>query len=50
VELRWNSAAKANTGELVVPAFLPPGKYTVRVTAEDVAHNIGTGEVSLEIW
>jgi hypothetical protein len=34
----------------VVPAFLPPGKYTVRVTAEDVAHNIGTGEVSLEIW
>ena len=50
VALRWNGAAKANTGELVVPAFLPPGKYTVRVTAEDVAHNIGTEEVSLEIW
>ena len=50
VALRWNGAAKANIGELVVPAFLPPGKYTVRVTAEDVAHNIGTGEVSLEIW
>ena len=50
VPLRWNGAARANTGELVVPAFLPPGKYTVRVTAEDVAHNIGTGEVSLEIW
>ena len=34
----------------VVPAFLPPGKYTVQVTAEDVAHNIGTAGVALEIW
>jgi Ca-activated chloride channel family protein len=50
VALHWNGAAKANTGELVVPAFLPPGKYTVHVTAEDVAHNIGTEEVGLEIW
>ena len=50
VPLHWNSAAKANTGELLVPAFLPPGKYTVHVTAEDVAHNIGTEEVALEIW
>src|SRR5262249_44045476 len=44
VPLRWNSAAKANTGELAVPAFLPPGKYTVHVTAEDIAHNIGAQE------
>ena len=50
VALRWNTAAKANTGELVVPAYLPPGKYTVHVTAEDIAHNVGTQEVSLEIW
>jgi Ca-activated chloride channel family protein len=50
VALRWNGAAKANTGELTVPAFLPPGKYTVHVTAEDVAHNIGVEEVALEIW
>jgi Ca-activated chloride channel family protein len=50
VALRWNGAAKANTGELMVPAFLPPGKYTVHVTAEDIAHNIGTEEVALEIW
>jgi len=48
--LRWNSAAKANVGDLVVPAFLPPGKYTLHVTAEDIAHNIGTEEVALEIW
>jgi Ca-activated chloride channel family protein len=48
--LRWNSAAKANTGEIAVPADLPPGKYTVHVTAEDIAHNVGTEEVSLEIW
>lgn len=50
VALRWSSAAKANTGELVVPAYLPAGKYTIHVTAEDIAHNVGTEEVALEIW
>jgi len=50
VALRWNSAAKANTGEIVVPAYLAPGRYTVHVTAEDIAHNVGTEEVALEIW
>jgi Ca-activated chloride channel family protein len=50
VALKWNSAAKANTGEIAVPADLPPGKYTIHVTAEDIAHNVGTQEVSLEIW
>jgi Ca-activated chloride channel homolog len=50
VALHWNSAAKANTGDIVVPAFLPPGKYTVHVTAEDIAHNAGSQEVALEIW
>jgi Ca-activated chloride channel family protein len=50
VALRWNSAAKANTGEIVVPGYLPPGKYTVHVTAEDIAHNVGSEEVALEIW
>ncbi len=50
VSLHWNTASAANTGELVVPDGMTPGKYTVRVTAEDIAHNIGTGEVSLEVW
>ena len=50
VALRWSSVAKANLGELAVPANLPPGKYTVHVTAEDIAHNVGTEEVALEIW
>jgi Ca-activated chloride channel family protein len=50
VALRWSSAAKANTGELIVPSDLPPGKYSVHVTAEDIAHNVGTQEVGLEIW
>jgi Ca-activated chloride channel family protein len=48
VELRWNQQAGANTGDLTVPA-LPPGKYQLTVMAEDVAHNIGTQEVSVEI-
>ena len=50
VALRWNSAAKANTGEIAAPANLPPGRYMVHVTAEDIAHNIGSEEVALEIW
>jgi Ca-activated chloride channel family protein len=50
VPLRWNSAARANTGEMIVPAYLPPGRYAIHVTAEDMAHNIGTEEVALEIW
>ena len=50
VSLRWSGAAKANVGELVVPANLPPGKYKVNVTAEDIAHNIGSQEVALEVW
>ncbi len=50
VALRWNAVAKANTAELTIPAGVPAGKYTLQVIAEDVAHNIGTGEVALEIW
>lgn len=47
--LRWNAQAGSNVGELLVPASLPAGKYRVRVTAEDFAHNIGSGEVEIEI-
>jgi len=50
VALHWNGAVRANTGEIAAPANLPPGRYTVHVTAEDIAHNIGTEEVALEIW
>jgi Ca-activated chloride channel family protein len=50
VSLHWNGKAGANTGELVIPDGIAPGKYAVRVTAEDIAHNIGTGEASLEVW
>ena len=49
VGLRWSASAKANTGTLVVPSFLPAGRYSLVVTAEDFAHNIGTQEVALEV-
>jgi len=49
VELRWDSQAAASTGKLLVPRKILPGKYTVTVTAEDIAHNIGTGEVPIEV-
>jgi Ca-activated chloride channel family protein len=49
VALRWNPAARANTGALTVPRHLPAGRYAVQVTAEDFAHNIGQQEALLEI-
>jgi Ca-activated chloride channel family protein len=49
VYLRWNQQAGANTGDLVIPDYLPAGKYTLTVTAEDIAHNIGSQEVAIEV-
>ncbi len=50
VALHWDAAAKADIADLPIPADVPAGKYTLHVTAEDIAHNIGTQEVALEIW
>lgn len=49
VRLRWNPDELASTGELPVPAELSPGRYRLTVTAEDMAHNIGTQEVQIEV-
>jgi Ca-activated chloride channel family protein len=49
VELRWNPQAAANTGELIIPQQTIPGAYKLTVTAEDIAHNLGTGEVQIEV-
>ncbi len=49
VNLRWNDDAKWNTGEFVIPAHLPAGRYSLTVTAEDFAHNLGREEVSIEV-
>jgi Ca-activated chloride channel family protein len=49
VSLHWSSSAAANTGQLVIPPDLPAGSYTLTVTAEDIAHNLGTEEVRIEV-
>jgi Ca-activated chloride channel family protein len=49
VGLRWNQAMGANTGQIVVPASLPIGRYTLTVTAEDIAHNLGSQEVQVDV-
>ncbi len=49
VSLRWNQKAGASTGDLLVPTDLPAGNYRLTVIAEDVAHNIGTQEVQIEV-
>jgi Ca-activated chloride channel family protein len=49
VSLRWNQKAGASTGDLLVPTDLPAGNYRLTVIAEDIAHNIGTQEVQIEV-
>ena len=49
VVLHWNEQSKASTGILNIPSSLPAGRYSVHVTAEDIAHNISHQEVPLEI-
>ncbi len=49
VPVRWNQQALANTADFAVPAHLPAGRYTLAVTAEDMAHNIARQEVQLEV-
>ncbi len=49
VSLRWNQKAGASTGDLPIPNDLPAGKYSLTVIAEDIAHNIGTQEVQIEV-
>ena len=40
LRLRWNEADKSNTGVLAIPPNLPAGRYSIHVTAEDIAHNV----------
>lgn len=49
VALKWDPREAANTGELVIPGETVPGTYMLTVTAEDIAHNIGTQEVQIEV-
>lgn len=47
--LHWNETDKSNTGVLVIPATLPPGRYSIHITAEDIAHNVSRQEAPVEI-
>src|SRR5579862_7880559 len=49
VALRWDAKAATNTGALTIPDETIPGTYQLTVTAEDIAHNIGTQEVQIEV-
>jgi Ca-activated chloride channel family protein len=49
VSLRWDAKAGTNTGELFIPDRMIPGTYHLTVTAEDIAHNMGSQGVDIEI-
>ncbi len=49
VGLRWDARAGVNTGQLFIPEQMIPGTYRLTVTAEDIAHNMGSQGVDIEI-
>lgn len=49
VDLKWDAKAGANTGQLAIPAQMIPGTYQLTVTAEDIAHNMGSQGVEIEV-
>lgn len=49
VYLKWNAEMGLNVGELAIPPTFAAGRYTVTVTAEDFAHNIGSREVDIDV-
>jgi Ca-activated chloride channel family protein len=49
VALHWDAKAAANTGALTIPEQAIPGTYKLTITAEDIAHNIGSQEVQIEV-
>jgi len=49
VSLHWDREQAASTGQIVLPHALPPGRYAIAVTAEDMAHNLGGAEVRIEV-
>ena len=49
VGLKWDAKAGFNTGQLLIPAEMIPGSYKLTVTAEDIAHNMASQGVDIEI-
>ncbi len=48
-EIVWDAARKRSLGEVPIPADLPTGSYLVTVTAEDVAHNVSSAQLALDV-
>lgn len=49
VSLRWDARLGASAGTLTIPDHLTPGRYTLQVTAEDIAHNVASQEMVLDV-
>ena len=49
VTINWSEGTKSNTGTLAVPMSLRAGRYSIHVTAEDMAHNVSHQEVPLDV-
>ncbi|HKM83769.1 MAG TPA: VIT and VWA domain-containing protein [Candidatus Acidoferrum sp.] len=49
VGLKWDARAGVNTGQLLIPEQMILGTYRLTVTAEDIAHNMGSQGVDIEI-
>jgi Ca-activated chloride channel family protein len=49
VEVTWSPERKRSIGALVVPRDTPTGAHRVVITAEDMAHNVSSTQVALDV-
>jgi len=49
VQLSWSNKEQTNVGNLRVPPGLAAGRYTVVISAEDLAHNQSSTEIQIEV-
>jgi Ca-activated chloride channel family protein len=49
VQLFWSNKEQTNVGNLRVPPGLAAGRYTLVISAEDLAHNQSSTEIQIEV-
>jgi Ca-activated chloride channel family protein len=49
IDVTWDGKRKASFGTLRVPRDLPTGRATVTIVAEDMAHNLASAELPLDV-
>ncbi|MEW6104356.1 MAG: VWA domain-containing protein [bacterium] len=49
IDIKYDEKSKASLGSIIVPKDIPSGIFTLKIVAEDFAHNLSIKEVPIEI-